>query len=452
MALDADTTLPEEFLWGVAASAYQIEGAWREGGRGPSIWDDFSHTPGRTARGDTGDVACDHYHRYREDVALMADLGVGAYRFSIAWPRVEPLGDGRANREGMDFYSRLVDALLERGIRPVPTLYHWDLPSALEARGGWRERETAYRFAAYAERMASLLGDRAKLWMTHNEPWCQAHLGHETGEHAPGLRDPLAAFRVDHHLLLSHGLAHDAMKANRPDLAVGLTLNAAPFDTPGDRPEDLAAVRLADGLHNRWYFEPLVHGRYPEDVVQHLERTIGLAPFEAEDLERIGGRLDFLGLNYYNPDHVAAPGPGDVGFRTLPQRPPLTQMGWEVDADGIRRLLLRVAGDYPGLPLYVMENGAAYPDSAGADGRVHDPDRIRYIAQHVDAVRRAMVEGAPVRGYFYWSLLDNFEWALGYTIRFGLVAIGPGLERVRKDSFDAYRRLIAEARAGAALV
>lgn len=441
--------LPRDFLWGVAASAYQVEGAAGEDGRGRSIWDDFAHTPGKVAHGQTGDVACDHYHRYLEDVALMADLGVNAYRFSVAWPRVEPEGDGRENPQGMDFYSRLVDALLERGILPVPTLYHWDLPASLEARGGWRSRDTVQRFAAYAERMASQLGDRAKVWITHNEPWCQAFLGHAVGVHAPGMKDPAAAVRVAHHLLLSHGLAHDAMKANRPDLAVGIALNPAPFDSPGGDPDDLAALRLADGLHNRWFLDALVDGRYPEDVAGHLVRSLGVGPFDPWDLRRIGGRLDFLGINYYNPIHVARPGPGDSGYRTLPQRPPLTDMGWEVEPDGLRRLLARIARDYPGVPLYVTENGVAYPDRAGEDGRVHDADRIRYLAEHVGALRQAMAEGAPVRGYFYWSLLDNFEWQLGYTMRFGLVAMGPGLERRPKDSFEAYRGLIAAARAGA---
>jgi beta-glucosidase len=444
--------LPRDFLWGVAASAYQIEGAARDGGRGSSIWDDFSHMPGKVAHGHSGDVACDHYHRYLEDVHLMAELGVNAYRFSIGWPRVEPEGDGRENPEGMDFYSRLVDALLERGIVPVPTLYHWDLPSALEARGGWRDRDTAQRFAAYAERMASQLGDRAKVWITHNEPWCQAVLGHGVGVHAPGMKDPKAAIGVAHHLLLSHGLAHDAMKANRPDLAVGLAVNPAPFDSPGDQPEDLAAVRLADGLQNRWFIDPLVHGRYPEDVAEHLAQAYGVGPFDPRDLRRIGGRCDFLGINYYNPAHVERPGPGDNGYRTLPQRPPLTQMGWEVEPDGLTRLLTRLGRDYPGLPLYVTENGVAYPDRVGRDGRVHDADRIRYLTDHVGALRQAVAAGAPVRGYFYWSLLDNFEWQFGYTMRFGLVAMGPGLERQPKDSFDAYRGLIADARAGAPVI
>jgi beta-glucosidase len=441
-------SLPPGFVWGVAASAYQIEGAAREDGRGPSIWDDFAHAPGNVARGESGDVACDHYHRYRDDVALMADLGVDAYRFSVAWPRVEPDGDGRENPAGLDFYHRLVDALLERGITPVPTLYHWDLPSALEARGGWRSRDTAGRFAAYAARVVRALGDRTRMWITHNEPWCQAYLGHETGVHAPGMRDPRAAFQVAHHLLLSHGLACDAMKAIRPDLAIGVALNPAPFDAPSDSPEDAAAVRRADGLRNRWYLDPLVHGRYPEDVVEDLSTTLGLAPFDGADLAQIGGRCDFLGVNYYNPVHVARPEPGDGGFRSLPQRPPLTDMGWEVDPDGLRRLLRRLGVDYPGVPLYVTENGAAYPDAAGEDGRIHDEDRVRYIAEHVASLRQAVAEGTDVRGYFYWSLLDNFEWQLGYAVRFGLVAVGPDLGRRPKDSYEAYRRLIAAARAG----
>lgn len=442
-------SLPRDFLWGVAASAYQIEGAVAEDGRGRSIWDDFAHTPGKVVGGDTGDVACDHYHRYREDIALMADLGVDAYRFSISWPRVEPNGDGRENVAGLDFYRRLVDALLERGIVPVPTLYHWDLPSALQARGGWRSRDTAHRFAAYAARMARSIGDRAKMWITHNEPWCQAHLGHAVGVHAPGMRDPVAAVHVAHHLLLSHGLAHDAMKAVRADLAVGATLNPAPFDSPGEGPEDAAAVRLADGLQNRWYLDPLIHHRYPEDVADHLQRTLGVGPFAADDLRQIGGRCDFLGINYYNPAHVTRPRAGESGFHYLPQRPPLTDMGWEVEPDGLRRLLTRIARDYPGVPLYVTENGVAYPDRVGDDGRIHDHDRIRYLRGHLESLRQAAAEGAPVRGYFYWSLFDNFEWQFGYSMRFGLVAVRPDRTRVPKDSFAAYRSLIADARTGA---
>lgn len=431
--------LLRDFLWGVSASAYQIEGAAREDGRGPSIWDEFAHSPGKTFGGHTGDVACDHYHRYREDVALMARLGVNAYRFSIAWPRVEPAGDGHENPLGTDFYSRLVDALLERGITPVPTLYHWDLPSALEAKGGWRSRDTAVRFAAYAERMARCLGDRAAMWITHNEPWCQAYLGHEVGMHAPGMRDPVAAFQATHHLLLSHALAYDAMKATRPALGIGVAFNPAPFDTPGDDPADAAAVRLADGLRNRLYLDPLLAGRYPADVLEHLERTVGLRPPDPADVARMGGRCDFVGVNYYNPEHVQRPGPGEVAFHSLPQRPPLTDMGWEVDPDGLSRLLTRLARDYPGVPLYVTENGVAYPDAVGADGRVHDPDRVRYLVAHVGALERAIAQGVPVRGYFYWSLLDNFEWQLGYdALRPGRRGTRPGpraqgqLRRVRR--------------------
>ena len=440
---------PRDFLWGVAASAYQIEGAVNEDGRGRSIWDDFCHTPGTVEAGDTGDVACDHYHRYPEDIALMADLGVNAYRFSIAWPRVEPDGDGRPNPKGVAFYDRLVDALLERGIEPLSTLYHWDLPSALEARGGWRSRDTAARFAAYAERMTAALGDRVGLWITHNEPWCAAQLGHAAGEHAPGMRNALAATRVAHHLLLSHGLAYDAMKALRPNVTVGVALNLPPFDAPDDAAENLAAARLADGLQNRWYLDPLLRGTYPEDVRAYLARRGAWPDLDLADLARVGGRCDFLGVNYYNPVHVrAGDGGPDPDVVEVPQRPPLTEMGWEVEPDGLRRILVRLATDYPGVPLYITENGAAYPDAPGAAGAIHDPDRIDYLKRHVAAMQGAMAAGVPVRGFFYWSLLDNFEWAFGYSKRFGLVAMGPSLERQPKDSFYTYRDLIAAARSG----
>lgn len=437
---------PRGFVWGVAASAYQIEGAATEDGRGPSIWDAFVRIPGTVQNGDTGDVACDHYHRYREDIALMADLGVNAYRFSIAWPRVEPNGDGVAHPKGLAFYDRLVDALLDKGILPMATLYHWDLPSALEARGGWRSRTTTERFAVYTERMVRLLGDRVPLWITHNEPWCAAHLGHATGEHAPGMRDPLAARLVAHHLLLSHGLAYDAMKAVRDDVRVGATLNLCPFDTPRDRPEDLAAVRLADGLQNRWYLDPLLRGSYPEDVVAHLRSRQQMPDLPEADLARIGGRSDFLGINYYNPGHVMADPEDPDGLRHLPPRGALTEMGWEVEADGLRRLLVRVTAEHPELPLYVTENGAAYPDTIAADGRIHDHDRVAYLSAHVEAVGRARQAGARVEGYFYWSLLDNFEWQFGYARRFGLVAVDADLARRPKDSFAAYAGTIASLR------
>jgi beta-glucosidase len=373
----------------------------------------------------------------------MAELGVGAYRFSLAWPRIEPLGDGREERAGLDFYDRLVDGLLERGIAPMVTLYHWDLPSALEAKGGWRSRDTAERFAAYAHRSVGRLGDRVKLWITHNEPWCSAYLGHWTGVHAPGLRDPKAAVVAAHHLLLSHGLAYAALKTARPDIAVGVSLNMAPFSPGDDRPEAVLAAQLADGMQNRWFLDPLTGRGYPEDVRAHLASRLDLPDLPDEDLKTIA-RLDFLGLNYYNPERVTAD--PEHGYRALPPRPPLTQMGWEVEPDGLWRLLTRVAADHPHLPLYVTENGVAFPDRVEDGGRVRDRARIRYLEDHVDAMRRAMVDGADVRGYFYWSLLDNFEWQLGYGPRFGLVALGPDLERLPKDSFAAYRDLIARAK------
>jgi beta-glucosidase len=438
------------FLWGVATSAYQIEGAVDADGRGRSIWDDFCREPGRVTGGACADVACDHYHRYREDVALIAALGANAYRFSIAWPRIEPAGDGREEPAGLAFYDRLIDELLAHAVVPFPTLYHWDLPSALEARGGWRERDTALRFAAYAERVVRRLGDRVPAWTTHNEPWCAAHLGHAEGVHAPGLRDRRTSLTVAHNLLRSHGLAYDAIKAVAPGAAVGLVANPMPFDTPGTDAADHAAVTLADGLQNRWYLEPLRRGAYPEDVRAHLAANGDLPDLDESELAGVAGRLDFLGVNYYNPGHVAAArSPGEGPFRVLPQRGPLTRMGWEVDPDGLTRLLLRLRADLGDVPLYVTENGVALADVPGRDGRVHDRERAAYLADHVAAMDRAVAAGADVRGYFHWSLLDNFEWQFGFSMRFGLVALGPRLERLPKDSYYAYRDLIARRRAAA---
>ena len=438
---------PEGFAWGTATASYQIEGAVAEDGRAPSIWDTFSHTPGKVQDGDTGDVADDHYHRYAEDVELMASLGVGWYRFSLAWPRLLPDGGGALNEAGLDFYSRLVDALLAKGIRPWVTLYHWDLPQALQDLGGWPVRDTAERFAEYAAAVYARLRDRVQHWTTLNEPWVAAFIGHASGRHAPGLQDPEAALRAAHHLMLGHGLAIEAMRAQGgSESRFGVTLNLHPVDPASDDPADVDAARRGDGLSNRIFLDPLLRGGYPADVLEDVRAVSDGAHIRQGDEQRIHVPLDFLGINYYYRSVVRA-GSGErpsewVGqediekvSRGLPQ----TEMGWEIDADGLYDVLVRVARDYPGVPLYVTENGAAFADEKGPDGQVHDPQRIEYLDAHFGAAHRAIGDGVDLRGYFVWSLLDNFEWAFGYSKRFGLIHVDyETLERTPKDSARWY--------------
>ncbi|WP_219506970.1 GH1 family beta-glucosidase [Nonomuraea ceibae] len=410
------------FLWGTATAAYQIEGAADEDGRGPSIWDTFSHEPGRTRDGHTGDVACDHYHRWPEDVALMSELGVGAYRFSIAWPRVQPSGAGPANPKGLDFYERLVDALLAAGITPVPTLFHWDLPQAAQDRGGWLNRDTAHRFADYAALVADRLADRVPMWITLNEPFVHMAYGHALGLHAPGQALLLDALPVAHHQLLAHGLATAALRAAGAGQVL-LTNNCTPVWAASDAAEDVAAAEAYDILHNRLFNDPVLTGAYP-DLSAYGAKELGFV--RDGDLAVIAAPLDGLGVNYYNPTRIAAPaGPGlpftDVGVTGHPT----TAFGWPVVPDGLRELLTGLLARYGDAlpPVYVTENGCSQPDVPGPDGTVDDQDRIAYLDQHIAAVHAARREGVDVRGYFVWSLLDNFEWAEGYHQRFGLVHV-----------------------------
>ncbi|MFF3498326.1 GH1 family beta-glucosidase [Streptomyces sp. NPDC003247] len=436
-------SFPSAFLWGAATSAYQIEGAVREDGRTPSIWDTFSHTPGKTAGGEHGDIAVDHYHRYRDDVALMAELGLSAYRFSVSWPRVQPTGRGPAVQVGLDFYRRLVDELLSKGIKPAITLYHWDLPQELEDAGGWPERDTAYRFAEYAQIVGEALGDRVEHWMTLNEPWCSAFLGYASGVHAPGRTEPAASLRAAHHLNLAHGLGTTALRSVMPARnSVGISLNSSVVRPLSQSPEDLAAVQKIDDLANGVFHGPLLHGAYPETLLAATSSLTDWSYVLDGDLETIRQPLDALGLNYYTPtlvsaadadpkgprsdghgtsDHSPWPGADDVAFHQTPGE--RTEMGWTVDPTGLHELITRYAKEAPGLPLYITENGAAYDDKPDSDGRVHDPERIAYLHGHLRAVRRAITEGVDVRGYFLWSLLDNFEWAYGYEKRFGAVYV-----------------------------
>ncbi|WP_217250054.1 GH1 family beta-glucosidase [Streptomyces sp. AC602_WCS936] len=413
---------PADFAWGTATSAYQIEGAATEDGRAPSIWDTFSHTPGRVAGDDHGDVACDHYHRWPEDLALMKRLGTDAYRMSVAWPRVKPAGDGPVNPVGLDFYDRLVDALLDAGITPNITLYHWDLPQALQDRGGWTVRDTAEHLADYASVVAARLGDRVTRWATLNEPLCSGWIGHLEGRMAPGLTDLTAAVQASYHLLLAHGLATRAIRAAVPGARVGLVTNHSTIEAASTRPEDIAAAGRMDGHTNRWWLDPVYGRGFPADMRELYGVDL---PERAGDLDTIAAPLDWHGLNYYFPATVTDDPGGPVPYAREVRLPdvPRTGMDWQIDAGGLEALLLRLTDDYGVRELYVTENGSAFPDTVSPDGTVHDPDRARYLEQHVNACARALRKGAPLAGYYAWSLLDNFEWAYGYDKRFGLVHV-----------------------------
>ncbi|MFI8327236.1 GH1 family beta-glucosidase [Streptomyces sp. NPDC085529] len=452
---DAPATLrfPEGFRWGTATAAYQIEGAATEDGRTPSIWDTFSRTPGKVRNGDTGDIAADHYHRVHEDVALMRELGVTDYRFSVAWPRVQPTGRGPALQKGLDFYRRLCDELRDAGIRPVATLYHWDLPQELEDAGGWPRRETAARFAEYAGIVADGLGDRVATWTTLNEPWCAAFLGYGNGVHAPGRTDDAAALRAAHHLNLAHGWAVGALRERLPAGAeVSLTLNLHVVRALTESAEDRDAARRIDAVANRVFLDPVFRGRLPEDLVRDTAGVTDWAFVRDGDLAAIAAPIDSLGLNYYSPTVVAAgssesPSPwagAERHVRFLPAPGPRTAMDWPVDADGLYELLTRLRDELPDVPLVITENGAAYDDYADPSGQVRDPERVAYLHGHLAAVRRAIEDGADVRGYFLWSLLDNFEWAFGYSKRFGIVHVDfASQRRTLKDSARWYADVIA---------
>ncbi|MEI5007639.1 GH1 family beta-glucosidase [Streptomyces sp. PmtA] len=450
------TTLrfPEGFRWGTATAAYQIEGAAAEDGRAASIWDTFSRTPGKVRNGDTGDIAADHYHRVSEDIALMRRLGVTDYRFSIAWPRVQPTGRGPAVQKGLDFYRRLTDELREAGIRPVATLYHWDLPQELEDAGGWPHRETAHRFAEYAGLAAEALGDRVVTWTTLNEPWCAAFLGYGNGVHAPGRTSARDSLRAAHHFNLAHGLAVGALRAALPEPAeVSLTLNLHAVRAHTDTPEDHDAARRVDAVGNRIFLDPVFHGRLPQDLVADTASVTDWDFVRDGDLRTASAPIDSLGINYYSPTEVAAgsvsesPSPwagAERHVRFVPVPGPRTAMDWPVDADGLHELLVRLRDELPGLPLVVTENGAAYDDYADPSGAVKDPERVVYLHAHLAAVHRAIEDGADVRGYFLWSLLDNFEWAYGYGKRFGVVHVDFATQRrTLKSSAHWYADVIA---------
>ncbi|WP_185995986.1 GH1 family beta-glucosidase [Nocardioides campestrisoli] len=466
----APRRFPAGFTWGAATAAYQVEGAVAEDGRTPSIWDTFSHTPGAVLHGDTGDTACEHYHRMPDDVALMSELGLGSYRFSVAWPRVRPDG-GAVNPAGLAFYDRLVDRLLAAGIDPWLTLYHWDLPQALEDAGGWTNRETAFRFLEYAASVHDVLGDRVPTWTTLNEPFCASLLGYTAGHHAPGRRDGAAGLVAAHHLLLGHGLVVEELRrrgveGERGRLGVSLNFTVADPHDPTD-PIDVDAARRVDSLHNRLFLDPVLRGRYPEDLLTDTQDLswAGASWTEAVrdgDLALIGAPLDVLGVNFYHGNAVSGhphtevmardadkpPRPTSSPFVgsehvTFPSRPlPVTDMGWEVQPDGLRRLLVRLHDEYGAPPIYLTETGAAFADAPDGQGRVHDPDRIAFLDAYLRATQEAIAAGVDVRGFFHWSLMDNFEWAFGYAKRFGLVHVDyADQRRTPKSSAHWYAEL-----------
>ncbi|MDQ2105733.1 GH1 family beta-glucosidase [Azospirillum isscasi] len=433
---------PDKFVWGASTSSYQIEGAVTAGGRGPSVWDTFSHSFGKVANGDTGDVACDHYNRYAEDVDLMAKAGMNAYRFSVAWPRIQPTGTGAANAEGLDFYDRLTDSLLAKGIAPWPCLYHWDLPQALQDRGGWTNRDIAGWFTDYAQIVAARIGDRAKHWTMLNEPSVHAIFGHGLGGHAPGLTGKANYFKAIHHQNLAQGTALKALRAagGGKGWQLGTVLSLQPVWPVGGLDANYGASLMWDAVWNRACLDPLLRGEYPE-----LLRD-GFAPLvKAGDLEAIRQPIDFLGINYYSRMHQQ-PDPAGLfgtGYGSPPEGTPTTGMGWPVEPDGIAEMLIELKQEYGNPPVYVMENGAAYPEQMGPKGFVQDNDRINYLRRHMLAAHQALEEGADLRGWFVWSLLDNFEWAEGYQRRFGLIEVDrQTLERRPKASYRWYADVI----------
>jgi beta-glucosidase len=447
-----DRTFPDGFLWGTATASYQIEGAAWEDGRTPSIWDTFSKTPGKVLGGDTGDVACDHYHRLEDDVTLMRTLGITAYRFSIAWPRIIPTGTGEVNQAGVDFYARLVDLLLENDIRPFATLYHWDLPQVLEDQGGWLNRDSAAWFAEYAAAVTGPLGDRVKNWTTLNEPWCSALLGYSTGQHAPGHTSVSEGLVAAHHLMLAHGTAVPVIREQVPDAEVSITLNFADVRGPVGQDVDPDAWRRADNAHNAMFLDPILRGSYPEGFLDDTAAVSDHAHLREGDLDVISAPLDNLGVNYYSTQRVAprekpepSAMPGCDTVELLPPEPPLTGIGWEIDPTGLTALLTRIASDYGNPPVYITENGSAWPDEVDADGGIHDDERVTYLRGHLAAVADALEAGADIRGYFAWSLMDNFEWAYGYSQRFGLVYVDYETQaRTVKDSGHEYALIIRD--------
>lgn len=449
MVKDLASKFPKGFLWGAATSAYQIEGAWQEDGKGESIWDRFSHTKGKISGGDKGDVAADHYHRYREDVQMMKELGLDSYRFSISWPRIFPEGVGEVNQTGLDFYQRLVDELLAIEIAPMATLYHWDLPQALQDKGGWPDRQIVNAFVDYADVVTRALGDRVKMWATLNEPYVSAYLGYFTGEHAPGHQDVDEMLASAHHLLLSHGQAVPVIRNNVPESEVGIVLNPGPMFPASQSYHDRKAAWLEDGILNRWYLDPLAGRGYPTDVVGHFGRQMEFV--EPEDMEVIAEPIDFLGINYYTRFVIRSAGipkvdnlPVEIETGDL-----VTEMNWEVYPEGLYDILTRIHYEYRFPKFYVTENGSAFPDELTSDGKIHDVLRTQYLVDHFDQAAKAITHGVPLAGYYVWSFMDNFEWAHGYKMRFGIIHINfTTLERTFKESAKWYQEFLKSSKKG----
>lgn len=448
-------SFPEDFSWGSATASYQIEGAYQDGGRSMSIWDTFSHTPGKVVNGDTGDVACDHYHRYMEDIKIMKDLGIQSYRFSLAWPRIIPGGTGEIGKHGIDFYNRLIDALLDAGIQPTATLYHWDLPQVLQDKGGWANRDIVGWITDYATVAAEQFGDRVANWVTLNEPWCATWLGYFHGVHAPGIKDLDQAIAASHHTALAHAEITRALRAVRPEIRSGLALNMTSYRVDDEANAELIKLReYQDSNLNRWYLDASVHGKYPQNLVdfygEKLQRVI-----QPGDMEKLKIDSEFLGINYYSDSFIGTPTDEQVqknqGTFLFPinsngQPPaPYTDMGWPITPQGLEDLLVRIHQDWPEIEdIAITENGAAYDDGPDENGQVNDERRVDYLVNHLDAVSRAIDKGVPVKAYYYWSLLDNFEWAEGYVKRFGIVYVNfETLQRIPKLSANVYSKVIA---------
>lgn len=435
---------PKEMKWGVATAAYQIEGAATEGGRGPSIWDTFSKTPGKVINGDNGDIACDSYHRYEEDVKLMKELGVDTYRFSVSWPRIFPEGVGKVNREGLDYYHRLVDCLLENGIEPMCTLYHWDLPQALQDQGGWGNRETIDAFVAYAELMFKEFGDKIKQWLTINEPWCVSFLSNYIGVHAPGNKDLQLATQISHHLLVAHGKAVQKFRELGVQGEIGFAPNTTWLEPYSTKQEDIDACNREIGWYVEWFMDPVFKGTYPDFMVEWFKKKGVELEIQEGDMESINQPIDFLGINYYT-GHIARykENEGLLDWEFVEMNYDRTDIGWPIFPEGFYKVLMRIKENYGDVPIYITENGSCYNDEP-ENGIVQDDGRISYLEQHLTALSRAIKSGVPVKGYITWSLLDNFEWAEGYTMRFGIVHVNyRTLKRTPKESYYWLQQTIA---------
>ncbi len=442
----SESIFPKDFIWGAAASAYQIEGAYDEDEKGESIWDRFTHQKGNIFNGYTGDVACDHYHKYKKDVELMNKIGLDSYRFSISWPRIFSKGTGKVNQKGLDFYKRLINELLENEIKPVPTLYHWDLPQVLQERGGWSNRDTAKYFQEYAFRVIDEFEGLVDQWITHNEPWVASFVGHAFGQHAPGKQNYQTALQVLHHILLSHGMVVKSFKEEEREGQIGITVNLGDFQPASDKKEDLAAAWRQDNFMNKIVLDPLFRAKYPKEFFDFIQKNTGEIEIRDQDMSIVSYPMDFLGINYYSRNLIKhAEEKNIIETKELKvEDSQYTEMGWEVYPPGIYNVLKRVNNEYSDLPLYITENGAAFQDKLTENGKVKDQDRINYLREHIKNVYKAIQDGIPLKGYYVWSIMDNFEWAYGYSKRFGLIYVDykDNQKRYLKESAKWYRKVI----------